>query len=55
MDMTPSQCDPCVYINKDNGKITLISIYVDDLVVASNDPNKLRSLKTELAKAFEMT
>lgn len=32
----------------------LVAIYVDDLMVASNNPRKLRQLKTKLSKSFEM-
>lgn len=54
MNLAPSKCDPCIYINKNDNNMTLIAIYVDDLIVASSDQNVLTNLKNELANTFEM-
>jgi hypothetical protein len=52
--LKPLNSDPCVYINKEDGNIVIVVIYVDDLMVASDNPRKLRRLKSELSKSFEM-
>jgi hypothetical protein len=45
----------CVYINNEDGNIVTVVIYVDDLMVASDNPRKLQRLKSsELSKSFEM-
>lgn len=44
--------DACVYMREENGKLTLVIIYVDDLIIASND-KKMFELKENLAKSFE--
>lgn len=44
----------CIYIYKNKEYITLVAIYVDDLIVASNDEEKKSELKRELAKSFKM-
>ncbi|KAH0818354.1 hypothetical protein GEV33_004437 [Tenebrio molitor] len=52
--LKPLNSDPCVYINKEDGNIVIVVIYVDDLMVASDNPKKLQRLKLELSKSFEM-
>jgi hypothetical protein len=52
--LKPLNSDPCVYINKEDGNIVIVVIYVDDLMVASDNPRKLQRLKSELSKSFEM-
>ena len=51
------QCDDdcCIYVKElANSKIIFISLYVDDLLVASNDKVILDQEKKALKKAFEM-
>lgn len=50
----PSSADPCIYISAKGGDKTLISIYVDDLILASNSQLRLNALKKELLRSFEM-
>jgi hypothetical protein len=52
--LKPLNSDPCVYINKEDGNIVIVVIYVDDLMVASDNPKKLQRLKSELSKSIEM-
>ncbi|KAH0819193.1 hypothetical protein GEV33_003598 [Tenebrio molitor] len=52
--LKPLNSDPCVYINKEDGNIVIVVIYVDDLMVASDNPRKLQRLKSKLSKSFEM-
>jgi hypothetical protein len=53
--LKPLNSDPCVInINKEDGNIIIVVIYVDDLMVASDNPRKLQRLKSELSKSFEM-
>jgi hypothetical protein len=52
--LKPLNSDPYVYINKEDGNIVIVVIYVDDLMVASDNPRKLQRLKSELSKSFEM-
>lgn len=49
----PLGADACVYMREENGKLTLVVIYVDDLIIASNN-KKMSKLKENLAKSFEM-
>lgn len=54
LHLKPLDSDPCVYLSKSGKDITLVAIYVDDLIVATNNKKKWFQLKTELAKSFEM-
>jgi hypothetical protein len=40
--LKPLDSNPCVYINKEDGNIVIVVIYVDDLMVASDNPRKLK-------------
>ena len=43
-----------VYTYNDDKITTIVAIYVDDLIVASNDESKLQQLKVNLKKSFDM-
>ncbi|BBG92530.1 transposable element gene [Prunus dulcis] len=49
------RCDCCVYsyVFKD-GKIILLLLYVDDMLIACQDMSKVRELKSLLGKEFDM-
>lgn len=49
-----SNTDQCVYYNTDNDGILYVAIYVDDLLIFSNDINRTNKLKSELSKHFRM-
>ena len=53
-----SDADPCIYVKKvmidGEERIILIALYVDDLLIASNDINLLEMEKRNLSKRFEM-
>ena len=49
-----SEINPCVYVDKLDGNDTIIIIYVDDLLIASADFEKLKAVKDLLKKQFKM-
>lgn len=50
-----TEADPCVHIfGANNDKVIMIS-YVDDIILASKDKNKLNEVKYKLKSKFEMT
>lgn len=52
--MIRSKVDPCIYYKRKHGKIVIIAVYVDDLLLLSND-NKLKSeMKVKLSSTFKM-
>ena len=46
--------DTYVYTKHSGNKMVMISLYVDDLLIASNDKNLLLDVKKSLNKRFEM-
>jgi len=46
--------EPCVYYKKNNNKILILALYVDDILIFSNDTNQKIQLKQKLMDTFEM-
>ena len=53
LDFVPCQADPCIYSYNKNGTRFMISIHVDDMLVAGNDRAKLDNLKAKLHAELE--
>ena len=54
MEFKRADSDHCYYQRK-NGKVTVILIiYVDDMLIASSSMSKIKLLKAQLSKKFEM-
>ena len=49
-----NRLDHCVYIMKSGSSFTILSLYVDDILLASNDLNMIQSIKSWLNSKFEM-
>lgn len=47
--------DPCIYFKWNNGKLSLVSLYVDDLAIASDSVEEIAIIKEKLMKKFKMT
>ena len=50
-----STSDNCLYIRRTNKHLTIIALYVDDLLIACSCKRELAVLKGELGKQFEMS
>ena len=46
--------DPCVYTRRDKDKFIILSLYVDDILIAGNDKEFLKGIKEWLSSNFEM-
>lgn len=46
--------DPCLFTWRSNGKLAIVLLYVDDMLIAGNDPEKLNEIKTHLSSVFQM-
>ena len=46
--------DPCLFTWRKNDTMALLVLYVDDIILASNNPEKLQEIKIKLCKAFHM-
>lgn len=55
MGFHPTVADPCLYTRERNKKRVYIVVYVDDVVVASEDESELESVYHEFSKHFETT
>lgn len=47
--------DPCLFIYKSGDIMVILLLYVDDMLLASNDGTKLQEVREKLMKEFEMT
>ena len=55
MEFKQSQGDHTLFIKKSrNGKITILIVYVDDIIVTGDDLEEIEKLKKQLAKEFEI-
>ena len=46
--------EPCLYLRQEEGRFTLILIWVDDLIIGSNEDNHISEVKGMLASKFKM-
>ena len=49
-----SQADNCVYMKITDKSMTVMIIWVDDIIIASNCTTTLKSVKGKLSKRFQM-
>ena len=49
-----SNSDHTLFLKNQNGKITALIIYVDDMIITGNDDEKIIDLQKHLANEFEM-
>ncbi|RVX00850.1 Retrovirus-related Pol polyprotein from transposon RE1 [Vitis vinifera] len=49
-----SNSNHTLFLKKQHGKITTLIVYVDDMVVIGNDPEKRKTLQNYLSREFEM-
>ena len=50
------QCtaDPCIFVSSEGTDLTIIAVYVDDLIIIIKTPEKMRWIKNNLATRFKM-
>ena len=46
--------DPCLFTWRLKGKLAIVLLYVDDMLIASNDKKKLEEIKVHFSKSFRM-
>ena len=49
-----SNSDHTLFLKKQHDEITTFIVYVDDMVVTGNDPEKRKTLQNYLSREFEM-
>lgn len=51
---TALDADPCIYIRRQHSSLMLLSLYVDDLLIACNRLAELKQFKPQLSREFDM-
>ena len=51
MEFQPTPSDPCIYKSKEN---VIIGLYVDDVLIAGQDLNRINEIKKELSRRYEL-
>jgi hypothetical protein len=51
--LTPTRADPCIYTRSDKGSFLLLSVHVDDQLIACNSRSVLDDFKRKLNDRFE--
>lgn len=41
-------------VKRENGKITALIVYVDDMIITGDDQNEMNKLQKNLSREFEM-
>ena len=49
-----AMADHTLFFKRDGDDITLLIIYIDDMIVTSSSPKEVEKLQSHLAKEFEM-
>ena len=49
-----NECDKCVYIKDTPNKVVIVCLYVDDMLIMSNDIANINATKRMLASKFKM-
>ncbi|GBM86250.1 Retrovirus-related Pol polyprotein from transposon TNT 1-94 [Araneus ventricosus] len=50
-----STSDPCIFIRKEKGRMIIICLYVDDLLIAGSDPDEVKTIINLLQNEFEIS
>lgn len=51
---TRSTLDPCVYVRRSGASVVYVAVYVDDLLIFSNNATMKNELKRSLSSSFDM-
>ena len=54
MGMVRCQMDACIYVCQNGDLITIVVLFVDDIIIASNDPGFVERLKKGLCAEYKM-
>ena len=55
LKFTKCTTDHCIYVNRDDQDMIFVALYVDDLVIASNNFELIQVTKQALSERFGMT
>ena len=49
-----SDADPCIFIRKLDGQLTVVAVYVDDLILLADSADEMENIKANLSNQFKM-
>ena len=55
MGFKQSKNDPCIYILNSGGKIFIIAVYVDDIILAEKRCERIQKFTNAIADKFDIT
>ena len=57
LNFTQSQAEPCIFIRRssDEAKLSIIALYVDDLIIVTTTEAEMNEIKASLRQNFKMT
>ena len=55
MGFLPTQADSCVFIRHKKDGLAIIGLYVDDILIATKDPEAMKAIKSGIQEAFKCT
>lgn len=53
-DFTMIDEDHCIYVKNSNEKFLILSLYIDDILLAGNNFEHVKTIKSRLSKSFDM-
>ena len=53
--LKPDFYEPCLFTWREGNKFLILVLYADDILLTSNDSVKLKEIKVNLKRNFEMT
>jgi hypothetical protein len=54
MGLSQCKADNCIYWKRQDHSIVLVAIYVDDIIIADNDPGLRQQIRDDLLRRYEM-
>ena len=55
LGLASSDLEPCSFVWREQNQFLILLLYVDDILMASNNKEKLKEVKMALSKEFQMT
>ena len=54
INFKPCTADPCIFVTGEGADLTIVAVYVDDLIVITKTPETMKKIKENLAARFKI-
>ena len=54
INFKPCTADPCIFVTGEGADLTIIAVYIDNLIVITKTPETMKKIKENLAARFKM-